>query len=154
MPGVRLMSQQDYLPFAVTITSDHPNLHGQLPDGGLAVSDFPFAAGRPAMDGERAPATPIDLAIPDERPYRVSRVQFTLVADPEGVVIVDGASARGTVVNGVVIGRGASHQRALLGEGSHDIIPGGVDSPYRLSLVVEPVAAPQTMTAVLPHASR
>jgi len=148
------MSQHDYWPFAVTITSDHPVLHDQLPDGGLAVHDFPFAAGRPVNDGERAPTVAVDLAIPDQRPYRLSRVQFTLVADPGGVVIVDAASALGTVVNGVVIGRGAADQRVLLGEGRHDIIPGGVDSPFRLSLEVAAVAPPPVLGAVLPHAGR
>ena len=118
----------------MTISSAAETFRSVIPADGLEVRVFPFSFGRRPRDGERTPALPVDLTVDDDAPFRISRLQFTLVRSEVGLSLVDASSARGTIVNGQIVGQGASTEHAPLHVGSNDIIAGGIDSPYRLSL--------------------
>jgi len=107
-----------------------------LPKDGLKIDRFPFTVGRRINSGERAPATEVDLAIADNRPYRLSRTHFSLVQTAEGLVVADTNSTLGTAVNGQFLGENFPQVRAPLKEGENEVVAGGVQSPYRFKIVV------------------
>ena len=107
-----------------------------LPPEGVAVERFPFAVGRKVGRNERAPAVAVDLAIEDERPYRLSRLHFSLTQTPKGPAVSDTMSRLGTAVNGEYLGEQFTNMRVLLRPGENKIIAGGLDSPYVFRVVV------------------
>ncbi len=108
-----------------------------LPPEGLAIDRLPFAVGRRPGAGERRPSTPVDLVLPDPRPFRLSRRHFVLNEGREGIELVDAGSTLGTAVDGVFLGEHFPRTRLVLAPGEHEIVAGGVGSPWRFRLVVE-----------------
>ncbi len=115
--------------------SDRARAH--LPPEGLAIDRLPFAVGRPPAAGERRPPTPVDLALPDPRPHRLSRCHFLVLEGREGIELVDAGSTLGTAVDGVFLGEHFPRTRLPLAPGEHEIVAGGADSPWRFRLVVD-----------------
>jgi len=101
---------------------------------GIPVDHFPFTVGRQPTDNERSALLMVDLPIPDGRPYRLSRIHFTLIRSTEGYVLSDTASKLGTVVNGKHIGGSNEQTRISLSEGTNHIVAGGEHSPFRFDI--------------------
>ncbi len=101
-----------------------------LPAEGLAVQGFPFTVGRRTGAGEQEPPVAVDLLLDDARPYRLSRVHFSLIRVADGVAVHDAASTLGTAVNGAYLGEHFAGVRAPLEQGENRIVAGGVDSPF------------------------
>jgi CRP-like cAMP-binding protein len=108
-----------------------------VPADGLGIVDLPFRVGRPPRHRERAPGPPVHLLVPDEAPFRLSRLHFSLVADDEGVAVRDEGSHLGTIVNGSLIGQHAARSVARLAPGEHTVVAGGRDSPYAFRVAVD-----------------
>lgn len=107
-----------------------------LPVDGLKVDRFPFTVGREPASGERVPAHEVDLALPDEPPYHLSRLHFTILRSEQGFLVSDTTSRLGTAVNGEVLGDHQRNARALLLPGDNDVVAGGSHSKFRFRLTV------------------
>ena len=121
---------------AVRLLPASPELSRQLPEEGVVITRFPFTVGRRPDRGERAPATAVDLALQDSRPYRLSRHHFTILRTDRGLVVSDTSSKLGTAVNGTFLGEDFPRSRAPLRRGTNEIVAGGLHSPYRFRIVV------------------
>ena len=74
--------------------------------------------------------------IDDRRPYRLSRLHFSILRSGDGYAVGDVLSTLGTQVNGEYVGETFSKARASLHEGANRVVAGGVDSPYVFRVVV------------------
>jgi hypothetical protein len=77
---------------------------------------------------------PIDLEVADPEPYRLDRAHFAIVQEQGRVAVRDLGSQRGTLVDGIPIGRDLASDRFALVAGEHRILPGGYRSPYAFTL--------------------
>lgn len=109
-----------------------------LPEEGMTVVKLPFSVGRSPVGKEPAPAVPIDLAISDSRPFRLSRQHFAFYQNPRGCGILDLGSALGTEVNGVFVGHNFGKDFEYLKLGENEITAGGVGSPFTFKVLMEP----------------
>jgi len=107
-----------------------------LPGEGLAITRLPFLVGRRPGPGEPAAARPADLALPEQRPYRLSRQHFVILEGPQGPELADAGSTLGTIVDDVPLGEHFPHARIALAPGAHVIVAGGIRSPWRFRLEV------------------
>ncbi len=119
--------------------SDRTRAH--LPAEGLTITHLPFSVGRRPEPGERRPPRPVDLALPDTRPFRLSRHHFVLVQGREGPEVVDAGSTLGTAVDGIFLGEHFPRSRLVLTPGEHELVAGGMGSPWRFRLQVTPADA-------------
>lgn len=110
-------------------------LGSHIPRNGLTLSTLPYVVGR-LSDG----ADGVDLAIPDSRPYRLSRQHFALTELEGGYVVHDLDSTLGTEVNGESIGRHFGRDQAPLQPGDNVIIAGGRGSPFVFKVSIEGAA--------------
>ncbi|MGD8984088.1 MAG: cyclic nucleotide-binding domain-containing protein [Desulfobacteraceae bacterium] len=108
-----------------------------LSDEGITVMKLPFSVGRLPVGKEPGPAVPIDLAISDSRPFRLSRQHFAFYQNPKGCGILDLGSALGTEVNGVFVGHNFGKDFEYLRLGENEITAGGVGSPFTFKVLVE-----------------
>lgn len=120
----------------ITVYGASPELKGAVPPQGIRVSSFPFHVGRRPGSREQPPAAPVALQIDDRRPYRLSRLHFSIVRSGDGYAVSDLLSTLGTEVNGEYLGETFSKARAPLHRGDNRVIAGGVDSPYAFRVVV------------------
>ncbi len=109
----------------------------EIPEEGLVVSAFPFAVGRRIDNGEPRPSVDVDLAINDTKPYRLSRIHFTILETEEGYVISDTTSTLGTRVNDHYVGENFPSVRAPLQRGDNIVIAGGEKSDFAFRIVVD-----------------
>jgi hypothetical protein len=89
------------------------------------------------VERELRPAVPVDLAIGDKRPYRLSRLHFSIVRDDSTYVVRDMHSMLGTSVNGQGLGDQFAADRASLHPGDNIVVAGGEGSPNEFRLVLE-----------------
>ena len=88
------------------------------------VSKFPFRIGR-AMDADgQSGFGRVDLALPDHRPYSVSRGHCLIERKGEAYVVRDCGSRLGTIVNGTPLGAEATETTAELKRGENRLILG------------------------------
>ena len=116
---------------------DSPQTADALPSDGLLIEAIPFRVGRPVGRREKSASQPVDLKIPDKKPFRLSRSHFSIVRDREGYAVRDVRSHLGTVVNGELIGQNAPRTMATLVAGENLVVAGGKDSPFAFRLVYE-----------------
>ncbi len=121
---------------AVRVLPASPELARQIPEEGLVVTRFPFIVGRRPDRGERTPTTAVDLALADNRPYRLSRHHFAILHTERGLVVSDTSSKLWTAVNGTYLGQDFSRSRVALRRGENEVVAGGLHSPYRFRIVV------------------
>jgi CRP-like cAMP-binding protein len=114
-------------------------LVSSLPEEGITVVKLPFSVGRSPVGKEPAPAVPIDLALSDSRPFRLSRQHFALYQNPRGCGVLDLGSALGTEVNGVFVGHNFGKDFEYLKLGENKVTAGGVGSPFTFKVLMEPV---------------
>jgi hypothetical protein len=100
------------------------------------VEELPFIVGRWPAQGETGPGVPLDLALDDPPPQRLSRAHFILIEEYGKPVVRDLSSELGTSVNGRSIGRDFPLDVALLEPGENEVVAGGADSPYRFVITV------------------
>lgn len=118
-----------------TKTSGHPlEMEGltkesrdALRNNTLKVKAFPFHIGREAG----CSAISLDLVLPDEKPYNVSRSHLTLHSMGDTIWAVDQNSTLGSIVNGELIGRMGKTNKTPLRGGRNEIVLGGPDSKFK-----------------------
>jgi CRP/FNR family cyclic AMP-dependent transcriptional regulator len=104
---------------------------------GMTVTKLPFSVGRLPEGKEPRPAMPIDLAISDSKPFRLSRQHFAFYQNPQGCGVLDLGSTLGTEVNGVFLGHNFGKDFEYLKQGENKITAGGVGSPFVFKVLVE-----------------
>jgi len=100
------------------------------------VEELPFIVGRWPAPGEGGAGVPLDLALDDPPPQRLSRAHFIIIEEYGRPVVRDLSSLNGTTVNGRSIGRDFPLDVALLEPGENEVVAGGSDSPYRFVITV------------------
>jgi CRP/FNR family cyclic AMP-dependent transcriptional regulator len=108
-----------------------------LPKEGVEVTKSPYFVGRVPSGEESKPITPVDLRIPDSRPFRLSREHFAIYQHQEGYGVQDLRSVLGTEVNGEVLGHDLVKDFESLKLGENEITAGGADSPFTFKVIVE-----------------
>jgi len=103
----------------------------------IEIAALPFRVGRVLGRHEGPPSVTIDLALPDEKPYEISRVHFSIEETSDGPVVRDGSSHLGTEVNGMRIGNTTPRDTAPLQPGANLIVAGRANSRFRMVLTVE-----------------
>ncbi len=90
----------------------------------VKVGKFPFRIGR-AMDADgQSGLGRVDLALPDHRPYSVSRGHCLIERKGEAYVVRDCGSRLGTIVNGTALGADSTETTAPLKPGENRVILG------------------------------
>lgn len=108
-----------------------------LPSEGVPVTTVPFVVGRVSMEGEIPLQRPVDLAVADVKPFRLSRVHFSIDYGIGTYVVRDMHSSLGTDVNGNALGDHFASDQSPLHGGDNVVVAGGKESPCRFLLVVE-----------------
>jgi CRP/FNR family cyclic AMP-dependent transcriptional regulator len=117
------------------LAAKNPWLQAQLHTP-FAVGEAPFIVGRAPLADEQRPLLQPDLELDDSPPFRLSRNHFLIERRNGGYHVRDLRSMLGTIVNGQPIGHHFRSDDALLRLGENEIIAGGADSPFVLSLFV------------------
>ena len=117
------------------LAAKNPWLQAQLHTP-FAVGEAPFIVGRAPLADEQRPLLQPDLELDDSPPFRLSRNHFLIERRNGGYHVRDLRSMLGTIVNGQPIGHHFRSDDALLRLGENEIIAGGADSPFALSLFV------------------
>lgn len=130
-------SPEEWAPVRLIVTEPEIIEHMEYPE--LDIELFPFVVGR--EDGKSVNQS-VDLPIPDDAPFQLSRRHFMIEDGDEGFEIVDCGSYHGTIVNGAKLGNDGIHFRAPLNPGENQIIAGTPSSPFRFVIVIEGDDAP------------
>lgn len=120
----------------IVIAAGSAITEAQIGKDAKQVEDLPFIVGRWPAQGETGPGVPLDLALDDRPPHRLSRAHFILIEEYGRPVVRDLSSQNGTAVNGRSIGRDFPLDVALLEPGENEVVAGGADSPYRFVITV------------------
>lgn len=120
----------------VTLYAASELLAGTVPREGIRIASFPFHVGRRPGEQEAPAGAPVALQIDDHRPYRLSRLHFSIVRTDDGFAVSDLTSTLGTEVNGEYLGESFAKGRAALRHGDNRVVAGGVDSPFAFRIVV------------------
>ena len=104
--------------------------------GPIRIPHLPFTIGRAASEHETASVIPVDLAIPEPAPYRLSRAHFSFVAHEGEVLVRDLNSMLGTIVNDRPLGRDFPVQSAPLDHGENTLVAGGRGSPFTFNVTL------------------
>jgi CRP-like cAMP-binding protein len=121
---------------AIVIAAGSAVTEAQIGKETKQVEELPFIVGRWPAQGETGPGVPLDLALDDPPPQRLSRAHFILIEEYGRPVVRDLSSELGTSVNGRSIGRDFPLDVALLEAGENEVVAGGADSPYRFVITV------------------
>lgn len=111
-------------PGAITITNTGRS--ASLYPGGLRaeIRKFPFRIGRESDDEGASGLGRVDLALPDHRPYSVSRGHCLIERKGDGYFVRDCGSRLGTIVNGTPLGADATETTAPLIPGENRLVLG------------------------------
>jgi len=96
----------------------------------LLIKNFPFLIGRESAEAKTDVFYNNHLAVPEKKPYVISRNHMAVVNEGGRLWILDRGSAFGTVVNGREIGGAHRVSRALLDQKKNQIILGPATSRY------------------------
>ena len=121
---------------SLRIRADSDQLADLLPAEELPITALPFSVGRLSQSFSSQKAFPVNLAIEDTQPYRLSRVHFSIDTANGGFIVRDMHSALGTEVNGQGLGDQFTSDRAPLRAGDNLVVAGGRGSPYRFRIVL------------------
>jgi hypothetical protein len=123
-------------PATITIASTERS--ASFHPGGLAVNvrKFPFRIGR-QMDELGLPGFGrVDLALADHRPYSVSRGHCLIERKGNSYFVRDCGSHLGTLVNGTLLGAGATEINAPLVAGENRLVLGTEDSRHEYRVTI------------------
>lgn len=124
---------QDVVP-PLTIFPADPSA-GLYPDGWkLVATRFPFRIGRGNDDGY--PFSPMDLPLPDQRPFIVSRSHCRIECKVGAYFVRDVGSLTGTIVNGTTIGTEHPSLTAPLKPGENTLTIGPPASRHQYRILV------------------
>lgn len=123
--------------YRITILPGSDTLEPLMPRDGIVVDRLPFSVGREPGEREGIPEMPVNLVIKDSKPYRISRMHFSVVRRNGNVIVQDLNSALGTEVNGEFLGRYFGTDVVTLKSGENTITAGGSKSPFTFRLVLE-----------------
>jgi CRP-like cAMP-binding protein len=121
----------------ITLFPLSQQLMPHLPSEGIEVTKLPFTVGRLPEGNEPDSAMQIDLKIPDNRPFRLSRRHFALYQNLDGCGVLDLGSALGTELNDDFLGHNFGQDFGYLKSGENRITAGGADSPYNFKILME-----------------
>jgi CRP-like cAMP-binding protein len=135
---------------APTATSDSPAEHpskvvltstdrsATFHPHGLSVEleKFPFRIGRHPDHEGLSGFGRVDLELADHRPYSVSRGHCLIERKGQSYFVRDCGSRLGTIVNGALLGAGASEITAPLNPGENRLVLGSEDSPHEYLITV------------------
>ncbi|MFN0129608.1 MAG: cyclic nucleotide-binding domain-containing protein [Verrucomicrobiales bacterium] len=108
---------------------------GLFPDGWeLIATRFPFRIGRSNDDGY--PFSPMDLPLPDQQPFVVSRSHCRIECKVGAYYVRDVGSSTGTIVNGVAIGTEHPGLTAALKPGENTLTIGPWSSRHQYRIVI------------------
>jgi hypothetical protein len=102
----------------------------------IRVPHLPFTVGRAPGKHETASMVPVDLAIPEPAPYRLSRAHFSFVALHGEVLVQDLNSMLGTLVNDRPLGRDFPVESAPLHNGENTVVAGGRGSAFTFKVTL------------------
>jgi CRP/FNR family transcriptional regulator, cyclic AMP receptor protein len=102
----------------------------------IRITGLPYVVGRSGEIGEPPAAPGPDLAIPDPKPYRLSRQHFCIMSEDGTVQVRDLNSELGTIVNDVALGRDFAQDRIALRRGDNAVVAGGRGSPYAFTVTL------------------
>jgi len=102
----------------------------------IRVDGLPFTIGRAPGEHEAASVMPVDLAIPEPAPYRLSRAHFSFVAHEGEVLVRDLNSMLGTILNDRALGRDFPVHSAPLQRGENTLVAGGRGSPFTFKVTL------------------
>ena len=125
--------------FRLTLLPLSQQLIPHLPKEGIKLKKLPFTVGRLPVENEPESAIQVDLKIPDNRPFRLSRRHFALYQNPDGCGILDLGSALGTALNDDFLGQNFAKDFGYLKPGENRITAGGINSPFTFKILMEPV---------------
>jgi hypothetical protein len=119
-----------------TLTLEATAKSAELLRGGhaVAITRFPFRIGRQSSGEHGGFVGRLDLALPDERPYSVSRGHCVIERKGDAIFIRDCGSRLGTIVNGTLLGAGAAELTARLQPGENQLILGSEESRQHYTL--------------------
>lgn len=117
--------------------ADSNRLVRLLPSEGVLVTPFPFLVGRLPQETETQAPLPLDLALQDVPPFRLSRVHFSIDREDSAYVVRDMHSHLGTEVNGHGLGDHFASDRAPLRVGENVVVAGGKGSSFRFRFILE-----------------
>lgn len=125
---------------AITITATERS--ASLHPGGLnaVIRKFPFRIGREARHEHEHDGPSnfgrVDLALPDHRPYSVSRGHCLIERTADGYCVRDCGSRLGTIVNGIPLGAEASETSAPLARGENRLVLGNEEGHHAYLVTV------------------
>jgi CRP/FNR family transcriptional regulator, cyclic AMP receptor protein len=102
----------------------------------VRITRLPFTVGRAPSEHETASMIPVDLAIREPAPYRLSRAHFSIVAHDGEVLVRDLNSMLGTLVNDRPLGRDFPAESAPLHKGENTVVAGGRGSPFTFKVTL------------------
>ena len=121
----------------LTLFPGDERVSGQVSEDGLVIDQLPFVVGRKPAPHEDLPSVSVSLAILDLKPYRLSRLHFTIERSGDQLVVRDLGSHLGTQLNGVALHEAMSRDREPLQMGDNTIVAGGLDSHFVFTLRLE-----------------
>jgi CRP/FNR family transcriptional regulator, cyclic AMP receptor protein len=102
----------------------------------IRITDLPYVVGRQSDIGEPDSGSKPNLAIPDPKPYRLSRRHFSILAEDGAVQVRDLNSELGTIVNEIPLGHDFAQDRIALLQGENAVVAGGRGSPYAFAVTL------------------
>jgi len=123
----------------LTLLPLSPQLLSHLPEGGIQIVNLPYSVGRVPQGTDSESAMKIDLRLPDQRPYRLSRRHFALYENPDGYGILDLGSTLGTSLNEEYLGHNFGKDFGYLKMGENRVTAGGIDSPFTFKIIMESI---------------
>lgn len=135
--AARPAPQQGRAALRLTLLPGSERIAAHLPPEGVVIASPPFLVGRRPTPHEDPPAVEVDLALPDAKPYRLSRLHFAIEPAGDNYVVRDLSSHLGTLVNGEALGDHFLHDRKLLDIGENSIVAGGVEADFSFVLRIE-----------------
>ena len=118
---------------SLKLFGDHPHLNDCLAPDGMVLREPLFSVGRAGLGSTRFHHRVI---LPDFEPFRLSVNHFQIVTEIDSVFVQDLWSELGTCVNGFFIGNNFPEDRAMLQEGSNEVVAGGCDSNFRFKILI------------------
>tara|TARA_R110002126_G_scaffold65068_2_gene166123 strand:+ start:3315 stop:4088 length:774 start_codon:yes stop_codon:yes gene_type:complete len=121
----------------VRLFVDSKRLRSALGTDEIEIPDLPFRIGRTASGEGKDTYTDINLALPDSRPFNLSRRHFSIEEEDGALVVRDFGSYHGTTVNGLTLGGEGRPRTAPLMTGESVLVAGKPNSPFRFRILVE-----------------
>ena len=115
-----------------------PNVEAQIGGEGIEISELPFRIGRHALADDRTSASETELLLRAPGSMQISPEHLIIESRDGRIVLRDLGSQVGTIVNGILAAHFEVSDEVALQFGDNDVQLGGLDSPYRFRLIIEP----------------